>query len=430
MAKVTLSNVTNLQNESSAVATINTNSDRIEEAMEKTLSRDGTSPNAMEANLDLNGFRIINLPAASANTEPVRKLEFDVVTAQIQAIDNAVAAAEASATASAGSATESANSASDAFDSAVDSAQSAENALNSETDAEAAAVTAANILAKSVRVDVVQSFTAGETLQGRQNLSISAANTPLTPVGGVAATDVQAAIQELDTEKANLASPALTGVPTAPTASQANNSTQIATTAYVDTLGSTKVTGPGSASNNAAVKFDGATGKLVKNSVLIVADTTGALSRSGGGGIQQQGTNTNDNAAAGEVGEYVSSTVLVGSAVALTTATTANITSISLTAGDWDVWVNARFTGGATTTVQFLQAGISTTSATLSTAPGQVSNSFHNGQTPFASITLDRSVGPIRFSLAGTTTVFFVVSATFATSTCSGFGIIQARRVR
>lgn len=35
--------------------------------------------------------------------------------------------------------------------------------------------------------------------------------------------------------KAPLASPALTGVPTAPTASQANNSTQIATTAYVDT---------------------------------------------------------------------------------------------------------------------------------------------------------------------------------------------------
>jgi Chaperone of endosialidase len=40
--------------------------------------------------------------------------------------------------------------------------------------------------------------------------------------------------------KAPLASPALTGNPTAPTQSQSDNSTKIATTAYVDTLGATK----------------------------------------------------------------------------------------------------------------------------------------------------------------------------------------------
>ncbi len=40
--------------------------------------------------------------------------------------------------------------------------------------------------------------------------------------------------------KAPLASPALTGSPTAPTQSQADNSTKLATTAYVDTLGATK----------------------------------------------------------------------------------------------------------------------------------------------------------------------------------------------
>lgn len=42
--------------------------------------------------------------------------------------------------------------------------------------------------------------------------------------------------------KAPLASPVLTGIPTAPTASQSNNSTQLATTAYVDTGLGTKVT--------------------------------------------------------------------------------------------------------------------------------------------------------------------------------------------
>lgn len=38
------------------------------------------------------------------------------------------------------------------------------------------------------------------------------------------------------------------------------------------------VDGPASATDNAIVRFDGTTGKLIQNSVLIVADTTGALS--------------------------------------------------------------------------------------------------------------------------------------------------------
>lgn len=55
------------------------------------------------------------------------------------------------------------------------------------------------------------------------------------PAGSVAATDVQAAIAEVDTEKAPLASPALTGTPTVPTAAQGTNTTQAASTAYVQT---------------------------------------------------------------------------------------------------------------------------------------------------------------------------------------------------
>ncbi len=60
------------------------------------------------------------------------------------------------------------------------------------------------------------------------------------PAGNIAATTVQAAINELDTEKANLASPTFTGTVTLPTGTIAvtqsanNNSTAIATTAYAD----------------------------------------------------------------------------------------------------------------------------------------------------------------------------------------------------
>lgn len=55
-----------------------------------------------------------------------------------------------------------------------------------------------------------------------------------TPAGGIAATTVQAAINELDNEKANIASPTFTGTPAAPTASAGTNTTQIATTAFVE----------------------------------------------------------------------------------------------------------------------------------------------------------------------------------------------------
>src|SRR5690349_16625741 len=62
------------------------------------------------------------------------------------------------------------------------------------------------------------------------------------------------------------------------------------------------------------------------------------------------GTATNDDAAAGKIGEYIESEVLSGSAVSLTTNTAANITSISLTAGDWDVWGAAVYQLGSGTT--------------------------------------------------------------------------------
>jgi hypothetical protein len=54
-----------------------------------------------------------------------------------------------------------------------------------------------------------------------------------TATGDVSATNVQAAIAELASEKAPKASPALTGTPTAPTAAVGTNTTQIATTAWV-----------------------------------------------------------------------------------------------------------------------------------------------------------------------------------------------------
>ena len=59
MAKITLTEVGNLRNETTGVEAINDNFDTIAAEFENTLSRDGTAPNTMEANLDMNSNRTL-----------------------------------------------------------------------------------------------------------------------------------------------------------------------------------------------------------------------------------------------------------------------------------------------------------------------------------------------------------------------------------
>ncbi len=68
MAKLTLTQITSGYN---AATQINGNMEAIEDAIENSLSRDGTAPNQMAANFDMNSYRIINLPDAVNDGEPV-----------------------------------------------------------------------------------------------------------------------------------------------------------------------------------------------------------------------------------------------------------------------------------------------------------------------------------------------------------------------
>jgi hypothetical protein len=61
MAKLTHTDLTSLTNETSAVNTINANGALTEAAMENTVSRDGTTPNQMGADFDLNGNALLNV---------------------------------------------------------------------------------------------------------------------------------------------------------------------------------------------------------------------------------------------------------------------------------------------------------------------------------------------------------------------------------
>ena len=222
---------------------------------------------------------------------------------------------------------------------------------------------------------------------------------------------------------APLASPTFTGVPAAPTAAVGTNTTQLATTAYVlasyaapPAIGNTTPSAAAfttlSASGAAAFTTLSASGLLTVSSTAGIAGTTLA-----------------DSANAGSVGEYVTSTVLLGSAVALTTGVAINVTSISLTAGDWNVWGTVAFAPAGTTTVSAISGSISTTTGTMATVPGGGS-SFTLATTLTTGAAQSHPVGMTRISVAATTTVFLVAQSSFAVSTNAAYGIINARRIR
>ncbi|WP_284459629.1 hypothetical protein [Cupriavidus campinensis] len=134
------------------------------------------------------------------------------------------------------------------------------------------------------------------------------------------------------------------------------------------------------------------------------------------------GTTTNNNANAGAWGEVITAT---GTNVSLTTGTPANITSVSLTAGDWEVHGNIQFNPAGTTTIQQVVAGFSTTSVTFQP------NINLNMNVAFTTGAIVGGLIPSqRFSLASTTTVYLVGQSSFGVSTMTATGTIRARRVR
>lgn len=154
----------------------------------------------------------------------------------------------------------------------------------------------------------------------------------------------------------------------------------------------------------------------------VVAGTPGTWSNVG-----VEGTATNDNALAGNIGEIITATAALDSVGSWTTDVAQNVTSISLTAGDWDVWGQIAWAGATTGT--YTIACISTTSATLQgdeTTQGYSAIAFQTqANSRFAQMT-----GPYRASLAATTTIYLVGQEGFTVGTPLVGGTLRARRVR
>ncbi len=136
------------------------------------------------------------------------------------------------------------------------------------------------------------------------------------------------------------------------------------------------------------------------------------------------GTTTNNNAASGIVGEILFSQILNASATGLVDNVTKNITSVILTAGDWDVWGNVTFT--ASVAAAQVACATNTVSATLpdislidSIVPSSPTISIAGVSAPYR-----------RYSVAGSTTVFLLANAIFVSGTVVASGSITARRAR
>jgi hypothetical protein len=152
------------------------------------------------------------------------------------------------------------------------------------------------------------------------------------------------------------------------------------------------------------------------------------------------GTNTNDNASAGYVGEFVMSGLGWGSGATLSNGVAKTVTSISLTAGDWDITVLSGFEPGGGTVMQAVASAISLTTDSVPTSTYYWSPNATNGEVcgehniqPNSTPGHNPVMGPAlttRMKFASTTTVYYTVRANFTTSTCLGFGSIQARRRR
>ena len=143
------------------------------------------------------------------------------------------------------------------------------------------------------------------------------------------------------------------------------------------------------------------------------------------------GTTTNDSASSGNIGEWIVSELGSGSAISLSTSTPANVTSISLTAGDWDVYGSVIFVSASTTSITIMRGGISPTSATFPS--GDQTQSWvgiaEAANVPGAT-TWAMSATPSRQSLSGTTTIYLVVNQIFTVSTLKAYGWIGASRRR
>lgn len=147
-------------------------------------------------------------------------------------------------------------------------------------------------------------------------------------------------------------------------------------------------------------------------------------------GLNSVGTTAGGNATAGSIGEVLNSVILVAATASVTTATPANITTLSLTAGDWDVSGDCAYVPASSTSITQLQCGIGTTTATIPLPADGGLVQFVTAANVFGANTAVLAIPTVRVNLSATTTIYLVTNQVFTVSTMTAYGGIRARRVR
>lgn len=146
------------------------------------------------------------------------------------------------------------------------------------------------------------------------------------------------------------------------------------------------------------------------------------LIRGDSNGGQYKGYNTNTAPASGFIGEQLRG---FGNAISLTNLTAANITSISVTPGIWNICCICNFAGSITGTQ--VTCSVSTTSATQSGLNGDTQASSPTMPTSNSNVTL--VVPPFQILVSSTTTYYLVATGVFSAGTMTGSGRITATRI-
>lgn len=164
--------------------------------------------------------------------------------------------------------------------------------------------------------------------------------------------------------------------------------------------------------------FNGTASATVAVSTPIVSNTAG---------VAVSGTNTNDSAGAGVVGEYLVSRVsTVTNVPGITNNFAATGCTLSITAGDWDLTAIATLSlNGSTTT--FVRIGISTAPTSES---GSAGDALADGTPPTTLTNTTLVVPSYRVSLTSTTTYYLINQSNFSAGTPQYTCRLSGRRAR
>ncbi len=202
-------------------------------------------------------------------------------------------------------------------------------------------------------------------------------------------------------------------------------------TTSINDLNNNQIFGIGA--TGSAVNYITVTNSAASNPVQMQAQGTATnltlqLLGKGTGGVAVGGTSTNDSASAGYVGEIISSEVLIGAPVSISSNVAKDITTLSLTAGQWNIYANIGIVGAAGTTVDTM-IGCINTSTSISPASRRTFVGYGVSY-PIGAGDIEAVVPSQPLQLASPATIHLVIQSQFNVSTCSAFGFIWAVRAR